>query len=52
LDGGRLVFLLVEKIKGRPVKKEVEAIIHNSGFILLMILIVWITFKDILKFFN
>ncbi len=51
LDGGRFVFLLIEKIKGRPIKKEVEAIIHNSGFILLMILIVWITFKDILKFF-
>lgn len=47
LDGGRVLFLLVEKIKGSPVKKEVEAAIHNAGFILLMLLILLITFNDI-----
>ncbi len=52
LDGGRLVFLLFEKIKGRPVKEELEAVFHNLGFILLMALVVWVTFKDILKLFN
>lgn len=52
LDGGRLIFLLVEKIKGRPVKQEVEAVFHNLGFALLMLLVVWVTFKDILKLFN
>ena len=51
LDGGRLVFLFVEKLRGRPVKKEVEAVFHNIGFMLLMILVVWVTFKDILRFF-
>jgi len=50
LDGGRIVFLLVEKIKGSPVKKEVEAAIHNIGFALLMLLILVITFKDVAKF--
>lgn len=47
LDGGRVLFLLVEKIKGSPVKKEVEAAIHNAGFILLILLILIITFNDI-----
>lgn len=50
LDGGRIVFLFIEKIKGSPVKKEVEAIIHNIGFALLMLLILVVTFKDVAKF--
>lgn len=50
LDGGRVLFLILEKIKGRPVRRELEAAIHNIGFILLMILIAAITFRDILKF--
>lgn len=51
LDGGRLVFLLAEKIKGRPIRKEVEGLVHNAGFLLLIILIIFITYKDIVKFF-
>jgi len=51
LDGGRIMFLLIEKIKGSPVKKEVEAIIHNTGFLLLIGLVVFITYKDIVKLF-
>jgi len=51
LDGGRIFFLLIEKIKGKPVKPEVEAIIHNIGFMLLMALIVFITYKDVIKLF-
>lgn len=47
LDGGRLLFLGLEKIKGKPVKRETEALIHNIGFILLMILILIVTFNDI-----
>lgn len=50
LDGGRIVFLFIEKIKGSPVKKEVEAVIHNIGFALLMLLILVVTFKDVAKF--
>lgn len=51
LDGGRIIFLLVEKLKGRPVRKEVEALIHNIGFLLLISLVVFITFKDIIRLF-
>jgi regulator of sigma E protease len=51
LDGGRILFLLIEKIKGKPVKKEVEAVIHNIGFILLITLIIFITYRDIIKLF-
>lgn len=52
LDGGRLLFLLIEKIKGKPVKQSMEAIFHNLGFALLMALVIWVTFKDIVKLFN
>jgi len=49
LDGGRILFLIIEKIKGSPVKKEVEAVFHNIGFALLMLLILLITYKDIIR---
>ncbi len=51
LDGGRALFLLFEKIKGKPVKKELENALHNIFFIILILLIVWVTIKDVLKFF-
>ncbi|MFZ4631921.1 MAG: RIP metalloprotease RseP [Patescibacteria group bacterium] len=51
LDGGRILFLLIEKLKGKPVKQEVEVMIHNIGFILLITLIIFITYKDIAKLF-
>lgn len=51
LDGGRVLFLLIEKIKGKPVRREVEAAIHNIGFLLLIALVLFITYKDIVKFF-
>lgn len=50
LDGGRVLFLIIEKIKGRPVKRELEAAIHNIGFMLLMVLVLLITFRDVMKF--
>jgi regulator of sigma E protease len=49
LDGGRILFLIIEKIKGRPVKKETEALIHNIGFFILIGLILLITYKDIAR---
>ena len=49
LDGGRILFLIIEKIKGRPVKREVEATLHYVGFALLMVLIILVTFKDIAR---
>ena len=49
LDGGRLVFLLIEKVRGKPVKQTTEAMIHNIFFILLLALIIFVTYKDVLK---
>lgn len=50
-DGGRILFLLIEKIKGSPVKPETENLIHNIGFFILLGLIILITIKDIIKLF-
>lgn len=49
LDGGRILFLLIEKIKGSKVDIKVENMIHAVGFALLMILMVVITFNDIIR---
>ena len=51
-DGGRLLFLVIEKIKGSRVKPEIENTIHTIGFMLLMLLMIVITFNDIFKIFN
>lgn len=50
-DGGRILFLLIEKIKGSPVKAETENLIHNIGFFLLLGLILWVTIHDIIRIF-
>ena len=51
LDGSRLLFLLVEAIRRKPVKRELEGAIHLAGFALLMGLMVLLTYKDIIRFF-
>ena len=48
-DGGRILFLLIEKIKGSPVSPKVENTVHSIGFILLMVLLLFITFNDVLR---
>ena len=50
LDGGRLLFLVIEKIRGRSIKREWENLVHNIGFVLLMILILFVTFSDVTKY--
>ncbi|MBM3256238.1 MAG: site-2 protease family protein [Candidatus Moranbacteria bacterium] len=50
LDGGRILFLLVEKIKGRPVSPKLEKIIHAAGLYFLLLLMLIITFKDVSRF--
>jgi regulator of sigma E protease len=47
LDGGRLIFVFIEKIKGSPVSYKIESIINSIGFILLLILIGVITIRDV-----
>ncbi len=50
LDGGKIFFLALEGIFGKKVvRQEVENLIHTIGFILLIILILAITFRDILR---
>lgn len=47
LDGGRVLFLIFEKIKGKPLNEKFELIANGIGFLLLMALIVCVTFKDV-----
>ncbi len=50
LDGGRLLFLIIEKIRGRAVSRQIEAMIHNVGFALLMLLVLVVTYGDVVRF--
>lgn len=51
-DGGHILFIIIEKIKGSKVDPKIENTIHNIGFILLMILMVLITYNDIIRLFK
>ena len=50
-DGGRLFFMIIEAIRKKPVSPKVENIIHSVGLVLLMILMVVISFNDIVRIF-
>ncbi len=50
LDGGRILFILIEKIKGSPVTQKTEQMFHTIGFMLLILLMILVTFKDVAKF--
>ena len=50
-DGGHILFIIIEKIKGSPVKPETEAKFHATGLFLLMLLMIYVTFYDILRLF-
>ncbi len=50
-DGGHVLFIIIEKIKGSKVDPKVENTIHNVGFILLMLLMVLVTYNDIIRLF-
>lgn len=51
LDGGRLVFLVLEAVRRKPVNREVEGMIHFAGLMLLMVLMVVVMYNDILRVF-
>ena len=51
-DGGHILFIIIEKIKGSPVSSKVENMIHTVGLALLMLLMVYVTFNDILRLFK
>lgn len=52
LDGGRILFLIIEKIRRKPLEAKYESIIHMIGFSLLMLLALVVTFSDIIKLFG
>ena len=50
-DGGHVLFLIIEKIKGSKVNAKIENIVHTIGFILILLLMIYITIQDIIRFF-
>ena len=52
LDGSRLVFGLVEVIRRKPVPPEKEAVVHLVGMVFLFAVMIFFTFKDVMKLFN
>lgn len=51
LDGGRLVFILLEAVRGKPIDREKEGMVHMAGMAVLMVLMVFILFNDIRNLF-
>lgn len=49
LDGGRLLFMLVEVVRGKPVPPEKEGMVHFAGLVVLMVLMVFIMYNDIMR---
>ncbi len=52
LDGGRMVFLIIEGIRRKPLDPKIEGYIHAAGMALLMLFMLFISFKDIFKLFQ
>jgi regulator of sigma E protease len=52
LDGGRLLFIAIEKLKGGPVSQKIENAVNTLGFALLIVLMLYVTTKDVVRFFN
>lgn len=52
LDGGRLFFLLIEAVRRKPVNPKYEGYIHAAGLALLLLLMVFVTFNDIVRIVN
>jgi regulator of sigma E protease len=50
LDGGRVLFLIIEKIRGKALNQRIEASVHNLGFALLMVLVILVTYRDFVRF--
>lgn len=49
LDGGRLLFMLVEVVRGKPISPEKEGLVHFAGLVVFMVLMVFIMYNDIMK---
>lgn len=51
LDGGRLIFMLVELVRGKPIPPEKEGIVHFAGLMFFMVLMVFLLFNDLVNIF-
>jgi regulator of sigma E protease len=51
LDGGRLLFFAIEAVRGKPIDRQAEGMVHFIGFALLMVLMLVVTWNDIQRFF-
>jgi regulator of sigma E protease len=49
LDGGRILFVIIEAVIRRPIKPKVANIVNSVGFLILIALMIFITYRDILK---
>lgn len=49
LDGGKIVLLIIEAIRKKPLKENLEIKIQMAGFVLMIILTIFVTYKDILR---
>lgn len=49
LDGGRLVFIIIEAIRGKPIDREKEGFVHIIGFVILMLFMLFVMFNDIIR---
>ena len=52
LDGSRLIFMLIEAIRRKPVNQKIEAGVHLCGYVLLFGIMIFFTFKDVLRLFG
>lgn len=52
LDGSRLIFMVIEAIRRKPVNQRIESIVHLCGYALLLGLMVFCTYQDVLRLFG
>ena len=52
LDGGRLFFMLIELIRGKPINPKYEGYVHAAGFVILIGLMLFVTYNDIVRIFT
>jgi regulator of sigma E protease len=52
LDGGRMFFILIEKVRGSRINPHIEDMAHRIGFAVLILLMALVTYKDILTVFS
>jgi regulator of sigma E protease len=52
LDGGQLVFLAIEKLKGKPLSMKARMAVQQVGVVFLLLLIVMVTYNDVMRFFS